>query len=129
MQYDALVVSADDGAEREPRAGEPTFFFNYVRVAYERFLAEDDAKVEELRATVAAAFGEQHEVLLAGNAAVRAENDRLKAELAALRAQSVRACVRALRATASYAHASCRLARPGSPVSPPSSPSLCATPP
>lgn len=84
-----MVGFAEEEAEEEPRAGEPAFFFNFVRVAYERFLAEDDEKIEEIKASVAASFGEQHSVIERDIAGRRAENDRLKAELAALKAQAV----------------------------------------
>ena len=97
---------AEGEAETEPRAGEPAFFFNFVRVAYERFLAEDDEKIDEIKESVADAFGEQHVVIEGDVAAKRVENDRLKAEVEALRAQAVR---RGLDATDDRTHVQFRL--------------------
>ena len=82
-------MTAESESETEPRAGEPAFFFSFVRVAYERFLAEDDAKVDELKASVAAAFGDQHAIIQRDIAQRRADNERVRAELQALKAQAV----------------------------------------
>ena len=48
---------AEAASETTPRAGEPAFFFNFVRSAYESFLAEEDERVDETKAAVAEAFG------------------------------------------------------------------------
>ena len=58
---------------------------------HERFLAEDDDKIDEIKASVADAFGEQHAVIQKDVTSRRAENARLRAEVDALRNQSVRA--------------------------------------
>lgn len=91
LQYDGMVRAVEARHESEPRAGEPAFFLNFVRVAYERFLAEDDDKIDEIKASVADAFGEQHAVIQKDVTSRRAENARLRAEVDALRNQSVRA--------------------------------------
>lgn len=58
---------ADAATETTPRAGEPAFFFNFVRSAYESFLAEEDERVDETKAAVADAFGACGRALVAAS--------------------------------------------------------------
>ena len=69
MQYDRLVRESESPHEVSPRAGEPSFFFAFIKSAYEAFLAEDDDRVDQLKAEVAGAFGEACAVATAGNTA------------------------------------------------------------
>ena len=64
LQYDRLVRESEAPYEASPRAGEPSFYFAFIKSAYESFLSEDDDRVDEIKDSVAAAFGERALLML-----------------------------------------------------------------